>query len=85
MTEIEKFRTILPHLIEHNDEHAKEFLRWIAVLEEAGLSDAASALKKAILSSEEVTKYLKAAMELAGGPLSGHEHHHGHHHDHDHK
>lgn len=86
MTEIEKFRILLPHLIEHNDEHAKEFLRWIAVLEEAGLSDAASALKKAILSSEEVTMHLKTAMDLTGGPLSGHEiHHHGHHYDHDHK
>lgn len=81
MTEIEKFRILLPHLIEHNDGHAQEFLRWIAVLEEMGMSDAAAALKKAVLSAEDVTRHLKTALELTGSPLSGHKTDH-HHHEH---
>ncbi|MGB9712610.1 MAG: hypothetical protein ACP5J5_00630 [Dissulfurimicrobium sp.] len=85
MTEIEKLRILLPHLIEHNEEHAREFLRWTSVLEEAGMPDAAAALKKAAFSSGDVTKHLKTAMNLAGGPISGHEigRHHHHHHEHE--
>jgi hypothetical protein len=83
MTEIEKLRILLPHFIEHNDEHAQEFLRWIAVLEEADMPDSAAALKKAALSAADVTRHLKTAMDLAGGALPGHET--GHHHHHGHK
>ncbi|MDA8161530.1 MAG: hypothetical protein M0022_01295 [Desulfobacteraceae bacterium] len=81
MTELEKFRVLLPHLIEHNHEHTKELLKWAKALDEAGNPDAASAVRKAFLSAEEVTRQLKTALDLAGGPVSGHEkarHHHEH-------
>ena len=80
MTELEKFRVLLPHMIEHNHEHSKELLKWAKVLEEAQNTDAADAVKKAFSSAEEVIRQLRKALDLTGGPVlsqeAGHQHHH---------
>jgi hypothetical protein len=79
MNEIEKLRVLLPHWIEHNGEHAKEFREW---------ADRAGPAKEHILAAaelvEEANDHLAEALEQVGGPLEQgpmvEEHgHHGHH------
>jgi hypothetical protein len=89
VTEQEKLRVMLGHWIEHNREHAAEFLRWV---ERAG--EAAADLHSAAAGMEESSRCLARALERLGGPLSAgtapphqdpahpgpheHEHPHGH-------
>ena len=65
MNEVDKLRVLIPHWIEHNEEHAGEFRRWA---EEAG--DAADFMSR-------VNQSLAVALDKLGGalPLSHHEHH----------
>jgi hypothetical protein len=72
MTEQEKLRTLLPHWIEHNAEHAIEFRRWVELAGEA-----AADIEAAANQMEVVNMALAAALEKLGGPLE-------HRHDHDH-
>ena len=79
MTEVEKVRVLLPHLIEHNHGHGDEFAKWAKVLSGSGQEEAASLMEKAINSFQEANEALIQALEKIGGPLEGqkHSHHHG--------
>ena len=72
MNETDKLRVLIPHWIEHNEEHAGEFRRWA---EEAG--GAAGDILNAADSMSRVNQSLAVALEKLGGPLphSHHEHH----------
>ena len=72
MTDLDKLRVLLQHWIEHNDEHAAEFLRWG---EKAG--PAAEAVRQAAAKMKDVNLQLSSALELLGGPAE-----HPHSHDH---
>jgi hypothetical protein len=79
VTDHDKLRVMLGHWIEHNDEHAAEFLRWV---ERAG--PAAEELRAAARGIKESSRHLAEALQRLGGPLSpeadgdhGHEHRHG--------
>ena len=72
MTETDKLRVLLQHWMEHNEEHAAEFLRWS---EKAG--PAAVVVRQAAEKMKDVNQELSSALELLGGPL---EHPHGHDH-----
>ena len=72
MKETDKLRVLLQHWIEHNQEHAAEFLRWS---EKAG--PAAAAVRQAAEKMGSVNLELSSALDLLGGAL---EHSHGHHH-----
>ena len=61
MNEIEKLRVLIPHWIEHNQEHADEFLRY---LDAAG--DAAGNLQDATAQMALVNQALAAALEKLG-------------------
>lgn len=81
MNETEKLRALIPHWIQHNEEHAGEFLRWA---EQAG--EAADNIRTAAYAMRKVNEHLSAAVEKLGGPihlghLQNHHHHHHHHHD----
>jgi len=70
MNEVEKLRVLIPHWIEHNNEHAEEFQRW------AQSSDkAAPDLLAAAEAMQQVNRALSTALEKLGGALH-------HHHDH---
>ncbi|MBC8253266.1 MAG: hypothetical protein H8E35_04470 [Ardenticatenia bacterium] len=74
MNEQEKLRVLIPHWIEHNEEHAKEFRRWAetaggAVLEILAAAD----------SMADANESLAAALEKLGGALDR-SHHHNHSH-----
>lgn len=64
MNEIEKLRVLLPHWIEHNEEHATEFRQWAKRTNEASTDIIAAAYQMEI-----VNRSLRAALEKLGGPL----------------
>ena len=72
MNEVDKLRVLIPHWIEHNEEHAGEFRRWA---EEAG--GATEDILNAADSMSRVNQSLAVALEKLGGalPHSHHEHH----------
>ncbi len=74
---IEKLRVLLPHWIEHNNNHIAEFRKWEGEAREVSGEEVAQLLDKAISDMEEAGKSLSEALEKVGGPLgSGGGHHH---------
>ena len=65
MNEHQKLRVLIPHWIEHNQEHAQEFLRFLEV---AG--DAAVDLQDAASQMALVNEALAATLEKLGGAFS---------------
>jgi len=80
MNELDKLRVLIPHWIEHNEEHADEFRRWA---EQAG--EVAPDILAAAEAMIRVNDSLTTALEKLGGPLPASHHHlpdhHHHHHD----
>lgn len=71
MNEQKKLQVLIPHWIEHNQEHAQEFQRWA---EQAG--EAAAEIQKAAQQMTRVNETLQKALDTLGGPLEAHHHHH---------
>jgi hypothetical protein len=70
MNEIEKLRMLIPHWIEHNEEHAEEYRRWSAEAAEASAD-----LLAAVEALKIVNQTLGVALEKLGGETS-HPHSH---------
>lgn len=71
MNEQEKLRVLIPHWIEHNEEHAKEFRRWA---ETAGV-----AVPEILAAADEIARAnesLSVALEKLGGAIEQPDHHH---------
>ena len=64
MKETDKLRVLIPHWIEHNQEHAREFRDWAEHASDASVD---------ILSASEIMDRANIALETAlqklGGPL----------------
>ncbi len=71
MEEQDKLRVLIPHWIEHNDEHAGEFRRWA---DKAG--SAAAQVLEAAEAMARANEALAAALGKLGGPLDPPDHHH---------
>jgi hypothetical protein len=71
MHEVEKLRVLIPHWIEHNDEHAAEYRRWA---EQAG--QAGNDILAAVQALAQVNQSLSNALQKIGGPSSHHKHQH---------
>ena len=67
MNEIEKLRVLIPHWIEHNQEHAAEFRQWAEQAREA-TPEILAAADKMILANAS----LEVALEKLGGALAYH-------------
>lgn len=65
MNEREKLRVLIPHWIEHNEEHAEEFRQWAR-----RVGEAAAELEEAAAQMTQVNHALSAALEKLGGALS---------------
>ena len=65
MNELKKLRVLIPHWIEHNNEHAKEYHDWAK--KAGGASPEVLAAEQAM---NEVNKALLAVLEKLGGPKS---------------
>jgi hypothetical protein len=81
MNDIEKLRVMLPHWIDHNQGHGKEFAQWGEKLT-SDAPEVAQLLQTAVQSLQEAQASLEEALKKAGGPLEapgdGHNHHHNH-------
>lgn len=77
MKDSEKLRSLIPHWIEHNHEHAAEYLKWA---EKAG--EVADSIREAATALDKVNWSLKHALDELGGPVDYQHppHHHHHHH-----
>jgi hypothetical protein len=77
MTDIEKLRALLPHWIEHNQEHGAEFLRWAEKAVSAGHGEASEPIRSAAQAMEQANVELRQALDKLGGPVHvehGHTH-----------
>jgi hypothetical protein len=68
MDETDKLRVLLPHWVEHNDEHAGEFRRWA---ESAG--PARERLIAAARLVQQANDELRSALQQLGGPYHPHQ------------
>jgi len=74
-----KLRILLPHWIEHNNNHIAEFRKWEGEARAESGQEVALLLARAISDMEKAGKSLSEALEKIGGPLEGggvHRHHH---------
>jgi len=71
MNEVEKLRVLIPHWIEHNEEHASEFQRWADQVDQVGAE-----IHAAITAMEKVNEFLTDALDKLGGPLDSDHFHH---------
>jgi hypothetical protein len=78
VNDIEKLRVLLPHWLEHNQEHASEFGGWADKAAAAGAEGAAEKIRRAAEAMQDANDALQAALDDLGG--AGHTHHHGHDH-----
>jgi hypothetical protein len=70
VTEIEKLRALLPHWMEHNDEHAAEYERWAETALSAGAGKAAERIRSAAQQMAQAGLALQQALDDLGGPVS---------------
>jgi hypothetical protein len=71
-----KLRVLLPHWIEHNNNHIAEFRKWESEARTESGQEVALLLEKAISDMEKAGKSLSEALEKVGGPLEGGGGHH---------
>jgi len=62
----EKLKFLLEHWAEHNEDHKKNFVRWVKTAKEIGLDSTAENLAKAVDATNESTKYLQKALKEMG-------------------
>jgi len=81
-TTTEKLQILLPHWIEHNNNHEVEFRKWAASARAEGAERLAKLLEQATASMATTDEILKKALIEAGGAAPDpHHHHHNHHHN----
>jgi ABC-type transporter Mla subunit MlaD len=78
MNDLDKLRVMLPHWIDHNQGHGKEFAQWVDKLS-SDSPEVAQLLAEAVQSLQKAQNSLEEALEKAGGSLDapggGHHHH----------
>ncbi|MGC8837595.1 MAG: hypothetical protein ACP5UM_04175 [Anaerolineae bacterium] len=65
--DLAKLRLLLPHWMEHNEEHAASFREWAARAREHGQDAAAEAVAEAAKQMEAVNAALARALQALGG------------------
>ncbi|MCK4451529.1 MAG: hypothetical protein KAW49_15435 [Anaerolineae bacterium] len=58
-----KLRVLLPHWIEHNEEHAESFREWAGKAREMGLEAVAKQIETAVKRMDTCNETLAAAIE----------------------
>ena len=76
MNDVEKLRVILPHWLEHNQEHASEFATWAGRASTAGQDAVAQENRRAAEAMQQANDALQTALAELGGPV--HAEHHSH-------
>lgn len=65
--DLTKLRVLLPHWIEHNEEHAISFQRWVARARELGREETAQQIEEAVERMAACNQALRAALEALEG------------------
>lgn len=71
MNKVEKLRVLLPHWIDHNQDHAQEFKAWAEKV-----SGVKRELTRAVVLMDEVKVALQSALDELCGPRDVPDHHH---------
>jgi len=61
--DLDKLRILLPHWIEHNEEHAESFREWAGKAREMGLEEVARRIEEAARHVAACNEALTAALE----------------------
>ena len=77
--DIARLQRLLPHWIEHNEEHAEEFRKWAERAREAGEAHVADHLLIAARMLGQANEALQGALDHLGGASVSPEHEHPHH------
>jgi len=67
-------RILLPHWLEHNEEHAKSFHEWAARARAAGAEHLAVHIEEAASKIEAANRNLEGALEHIGAATNDHDH-----------
>ncbi len=81
MDDLDKLRVMLPHWIDHNRGHGREYAEWARHMGNCGQDEIAALLSRAETLLQQADTALQEALRKAGGPPDGHEEHHHHHHN----
>jgi len=65
--DLTKLRILLPHWIEHNEEHARSFEHWVARARELGQEEAARRIEETVERMAASSQALAAALEALEG------------------
>ncbi len=65
--DLTKLRILLPHWIEHNEEHAAGFQRWVAKARALGQEETAQRIEEAVERMAACNQVLRAALEALEG------------------
>ena len=77
--DIARLQRLLPHWIEHNEEHAEEFRKWAERAREAGEIHVADHLLAAARMLAQANEALEGALDHLDGAPASPEHEHPHH------
>ncbi len=69
---------MLPHWLEHNKGHQKEFAEWQDTASQEGMAEVADLIGRAAEKMAAIDTLLTKALDEAGGALENHAHHHHH-------
>jgi len=61
--DVEKLKLLLPHWIEHTEEHADEYKKWLERIKGDISDDIAKNFEKAIQLTEKSNKYLQSTLD----------------------
>ena len=70
-TELEKLAVLIPHWVEHNEEHGKEFRKWADRANAQGHAAVHDEILQAIEQMDRANASLLKALEHLGGAASG--------------
>lgn len=59
----DKLTVVLPHLLQHNQEHVKDIQKWLKISEESGKSAVAEDLRRVAQLYEEISILLESALD----------------------
>jgi hypothetical protein len=64
MDEIEKLKRLIPHWMEHNDEHAETYQNWSEKVFSLGMKELSEILKKLYQESKKLRELFEEAMRM---------------------
>jgi len=64
MDEIEKLKRLIPHWMEHNDEHAETYQNWSEKVSSLGMKELSEVLKKLHQESKKLRELFEEAMRM---------------------